>query len=90
MEDDVSRKLVISVIVILVIILATNNFMDLTGQPVKPLQKAVTKCYDSDGGNGRSDLLTQSYNGGRASYGSTTLNDRCVSYGEGSRTLIET
>ena len=41
-ENSISRKFTISVIAILVLILATNNFGELTGQPVKP----IVKCID--------------------------------------------
>ena len=68
MEDDTSRKLVISVIAILVIILATNNFMDFSGEVVK-------SCIDKD--KGVNDIYTSSY----ASYsdGSGVVYDRCWS-----------
>lgn len=69
MENSISRKFTISIIAILVLILATNNFSDLTGQPVKSIQQqAVRECYDSDGYN--------YYRAGYVTYGETRI-DEC-------------
>ena len=77
MEDAISRKFVISIIAILVIILGTNNFGELTGQPVKPISKVQIKCIDN------SDIYTPGY--AYYSDGSNVAYDSCAS----SKTLRE-